>query len=524
MRRCQIGFFFIMIFALIISSIAQERKVSLTLEDCIVHAMKNNIGVAVEVLNPEIVHYSVSQAREIFLPALTFSFNDQAMKTPSYSFFDGGDQVLTDYSDYTLKLNQFIPTGGRLSVDLNSYKNDTTRRLQTINPRYGATLTFNFSQPLLKNFGFNINRKEILIASNNLEISENQLSQTLLNTIYGVEEAYWNLRYSIEDLRVKQQSLKLAQDLLEENRRKVEVGTMAPIEIYTAAAEVATREADILQAEAMVKNNEDSLKTIINLAPSEMGDSVELSPTDSPAIEEREINVQEAMVTALANRPDLKAMNIDLRNQELNLSYAKNQLLPELNFQASYWSPGISGDQILYKDGNPLTGVIIGTIPGGVQDALKDAFGLKYNNWSLGLTLNIPVNTIVSRAAYSQAKVNVEQSLLKLKNQKQQIYLQIKTAVRMVQTNFKRVQAYKAARELAQKKLEAEQEKFNVGKSTNYFILLFQRDAANSRSTELKAMVDYALSLANLDRVLGTTFESKNIKLTEVLSMAKPKP
>jgi outer membrane protein TolC len=255
-----------------------------------------------------------------------------------------------------------------------------------------------------------------------------------------------------------------------------------------------------------------------------MDDLVELFPSDRPSFEKKEINVQEAMVTALANRPDLKAMKIDLKNQELNLSYAKNQLLPELNFRVSYWSPGISGDQVLYQDGNPLTGVIVGTIPGSRGDALRDALDRKYNNWLLGLTLNFPLNTIISRAQHAQAKVNLEQALLKIKEQEQQIFLEIKTAVRNVQTNFKRVQAYRAARELARKKLEAEQEKFNVGKSTNYLILLFQRDAANARSTELRAMAEYVLSLANLDKVLGTTFQSKNIKFTQGAIKSKPKP
>jgi outer membrane protein TolC len=505
-------------------SFSQEKQLSLSLDECIANALKNNLGVAVEVLNPDIASLSISRAKEVFLPALSFHYGDRRENSPAYSWFDAADRVKTLYSDYSAAIDQFIPTGGRFSIDLFGYRNDTNRRFQTINPRYGSTITFEFTQPLLKNFGFKINRKEIIIASNNWEISEYQLNQTLLDTIYSVEQSYWILAYSIADLEVKRQSLKLAQDLLEENKRKVEVGTMAPIEIYTAEAEVATREADILQAETMVKNSEDRLKTIMNLPLAEMDERVAVLPADRPVFEKKDINVQEALVTALANRPDLKALKIDLKNQELNLSYAKNQLLPELNFQVSYWSPGISGDQILYQDGNPITGIIIGTIPGSPQDALKDAFAWKYDNWFLGLTLNFPLNTIVSRAQHAQAKVNLEQALLKIKDQEQQIFLEIKTAVRNAQTNYKRVQAYRAASELARKKLEAEQEKFSVGKSTNYLILLFQRDAANARSTELRAMVDYVLSLAYLDKVLGTTFQSKNIKFSPAIVKSKPKP
>jgi outer membrane protein TolC len=494
----------------------QQKDLSLSLEACIVSAMKNNLNIAVEILNPEIADINASRAKERFMPAFSFNYNNRETNSASYSWIDAADIIRTAYNEYTLSINQNIPTGGLFNVSLNSYKSDTNRRLQTINPRYGSTLTLDFTQPLLKNFGFKISRREIIIANNNREISENQFNQILLNTIFSVEEAYWNLVYSIENLKVRKQSLQLARDLMEENKKKIEVGSMAPIEIYTAQAEVATREAEILQAEALVKNNEDFLKTIINLPASESGDSVEILPTDKPIYEEREVKLEEALVTALANRPDLKAMKFDLKNKELNLSYAKNQLLPELNLQASYWSPGISGDQILYLNNNALSGVIVGTVPGASTDALKDAFKFKYENWSILLTLNIPLNTIISRAEYAQARVSMEQAMLRIQNQEQQIFLEIKTAVRAVQTNYKSVQAFKAARELAEKKLEAEHEKFRVGKSTNYLLLQYQRDASNARSTELKAIIDYNLSLAHLDRVLGTTLKSKNIRSANI--------
>ncbi|KPJ63929.1 hypothetical protein AMJ44_13700 [candidate division WOR-1 bacterium DG_54_3] len=494
----------------------QQKNLSLSLEDCIVGTMRNNLSIAVEILNPEIADINASRAKERFMPAFSFNINNEENNSASYSWFDAADVVRTALKEYTVSLDQSIPTGGRFTASLRSYKSDTNRRLQTINPRYGSTLTLDFTQPLLKDFGFKISRREIIIANNNREISENQFNHILLNTIFSVEEAYWNLVYSIENLKVRKQSLQLAQDLLEENKKKIEVGSMAPIEIYTAQAEVATREAEILQAEALIKNNEDLLKTIINLAASEGGDGVEILPTDKPVYEKREVKLEEALVTALENRPDLKATKIDLKSKELNVSYAKNQLLPELNLQASYWSPGISGDQILYLNNNALTGVVVGTIEGAPANALKDALKFKYDNWSVGLTLSIPLNTIVSRAAYAEARVSLEQAMLRMQNQEQQIFLEIKTAVRAVQTNYKSVQAYTAARELAEKKLEAEGEKFRVGKSTNYLLLQYQRDAANARSTELKAIIDYNLSLAHLDRVLGTTLKSKNIKFADI--------
>jgi outer membrane protein TolC len=268
---------------------------------------------------------------------------------------------------------------------------------------------------------------------------------------------------------------------------------------------VATREADILEARTMVSNYEDLLKTIINL-PAETEDDgpVRIVPTDAPSVAEEDLSLDRALRTAMANRPDLQAARIELQTRELNSSYARNQMLPDVRLQASYWSPGISGDQILYQDDNALTGIIVGVIPGGGSDALKDAMGFKYKNWSVGVSLSMPVNNILSRAVSRQARLRLEQAQVRLKESEQRAFLEIRTAVRTSEANYLRISAYRAARELAQRKLEAEEEKFKVGLSTNYFILQYQRDLASAQIMELRALVDYNISLANLGRVQGT--------------------
>jgi outer membrane protein TolC len=217
------------------------------------------------------------------------------------------------------------------------------------------------------------------------------------------------------------------------------------------------------------------------------------------------------------NRPDLHSARTSVKNYELDLSYARNQLLPGLNLTASYSSPGISGDRILYLNNNPLSGVVIGSIPGGAADALKDTLNFKYQNWTVGLTLDIPISNVLSRAGYAQARVNMERALLTLKNQEQQAYLEIRNAVRAVETGNKRVQAYKVARELAEKKYEAEAEKLKVGLSTNYMLLQYQRDLANARSSELKATVDYTIALAALDRAMGVSLKKKNMQVQDFM-------
>ena len=508
----------LLILIMAVSLWSQQTEKQLSLNDCIVGALKSNLGLAVEVYNPQLADISVTQAKEKFVPSLYLGYNKQETNQPSFSWIDAATQVEVQSSDYYGQLTQEIPTGGNFQLTLYSYQTETTANFQTINPRFGSQIRFDITQPLLKDFGFKVSQREIIIAKNNTAISEIQLKQTLLDTIYSVEEAYWNFVGSIEYYKVMQQSLKLAQDLLEKNTREAEVGMLAPIEILTARSEVARREADILQAESLIRSTEDQLKTILNLSSKADIDLTKIVPTDTPTFERRDVSLEEALSMGLQLRPDLQSIRTDLKNKDLDLGYAKNQLLPELNVQASFWSPGLSGTQLLYEDGNPLTGNVIGSVPGKSSDALQDAFKFKYKNWTIGLTLSVPITSIVTRAQYAQARVSLEQAQVNLQNQEQQAFLEIRNAVRDVQTNYKQVQAYKLARELAQEKLEAEQKKLRVGMATNYEVLLHQRDLADAQSSELRAVIDYNLALAALDKALGMTLEKKNIKMTEIWS------
>lgn len=490
-----------------------QKQKNITLEECIVHAIRNNLDVSAEMMTPEIAQEAITQSREKFLPSLGFGFTRRNTNAPSSSWIESSDQVLTIFNNYSGQISQLLPTGGQLDVSLNANMYDTNQRLLSINPRYGSTLDFTFTQPLLRNFGIKTNLREIIVAKNNRDISENDFKKVLLDTIYAVEDAYWNLVFSIQTLEVKRQSLELAQDLLLKSQKEVEIGTLAPKEILSAQAEVAAREADILQADTLVKNNIDRLKTLINLSEEE--EEIILLPADQPAFEPKDISLEEALQTALENRPDLQSSRINLKNRDLDISYAWNQLLPALNLNANYWSPGLSGDQVLYLDNNPFTNVIVGKIPGGAGDALKDALNFKFNNWSLYFTLDIPLKTFVSRAALVQAKKSQERAEVRMKSLEQKAFLETKTTVRTVKTDYLRVEAYRIARELAEQKLDAEEAKLRAGMTTNFIVLQYQRDLANAKSSELRAIIDYNLSLSRLNNTLGISLKNWNIRLSD---------
>jgi outer membrane protein TolC len=494
---------------------SQGRELRLSLDDCIQHTLRNNLGLAAEVLMPRIDEHAVGLANEIFLPRLTLSLGQSSQNSASFSWISAADKITTQSGDYELSLTQLLPTGGRLEANLYSYRTDSTESFLTINPRYGSRLTFDISQPLLRNFGSTATRREIIVAKNNQEISRSEFRRILMDTVTRVEEAYWNLVYSIENLRAKQESLKYARDLLHKNQKELEAGLIAPLEILNAKAEVAGREADIIQGEAEVRNNEDLLRTLMNLPRTEGEAPPVLVPTDSPRLEEKAMMLDEAVRLALDNRPELEAARIRLRTTDVNLNVARNGLLPNLNLSASYWSPGVSGTRILYQDDNPLTRIITGQIPGGPSEALKDALNLRYQNWSVRLTLDIPLDTVLSRAAYARAKLETEQATLRLKDLEQQALLDVQTALRSVETDLKRALAYRAARTLEEEKLRAEEKKLAAGLSTSYTVLQHQRDLAAARTNELRALADYNLSLAKLDRAIGQTLKVKNIRLEE---------
>ncbi|MCK4556922.1 MAG: TolC family protein, partial [Candidatus Aminicenantes bacterium] len=333
-------------------------------------------------------------------------------------------------------------------------------------------------------------------------------------TVYDVEQAYWSLKGLIENLKVRQLSLQLAEELLEKNKRSVEVGTLAPIEILSSQSAVASRKADIIEAEAQIKDAEDSLRILLNLSAEGVDDDARIIPIDTPDFEKHEISFEDAFQIALQRRPDLNGTRINLKNREIDVKNAKNQLLPGLNLSASYWSPGQSGTEIIYDPSNPFDPPI-GENEYPPSDAVSDAFNFVYDNWSVALTLDIPLDNILSKANYAQTKVNMEQSLLMLKDQEQQLFLEVKSAVRAVQTNYERVQAYRIAMQLAEKTLEAEEEKFKVGISTPYFVLQYQTELTTAQTNLLRAMYDYVLSLARLERSLGTNLEKRNIKYSD---------
>jgi len=496
---------------------AQETKeLTLTLEDSIVRALKNNLNVAAEVITPGLASASVSLARQMYTPTLQVDLTGNRYEQLSTWSLQSSGTLINKSTTSRAVVTQQIPFGGTVQASLGYDYSKNNQLFQNYNPYYQGTLNFVLTQPLLKNFGWTVSRREIIVAQNSFESSRSQFKDVLINTIYSVEEAYWNLVYSIENLKTQRQALESGRDLLTKTKREVQVGTKAPIEVLNAEATVARREADILQSEALVKRNQDMLRTLLNLGvdPSAVGQA--LMPADKPEFKPYAITLEEAYAQAMTRRPDLETAKTTIAARQIDFRIAKNQRLPQLDLQLTKNSPGISGQQFIFDPNDPFAPPTLGP-SGSAREAFRDAFKFLYNNWTAGVTLTIPFGDVIGKAGYAYAKLGLEQAQARLKTQEQQVFLEVSDAVRTLETAAKSVDAYRVARELAEKQLEAEMKKLSVGMSTNYFVLTYQDALASARSAEMRSLVEYNIAVANIAKVTGTTLELRNVSMGDYI-------
>ncbi len=509
--------FFIMIF--IGRMYGGGKIIKLSLQDCISQALKKNLDLKIETLSFEQAEKSLLSFKGLFIPELSLNYSKRKTKSPASSFLDGANISKTETDNYEFQLMEKTPTGGNFRLTLSQSKTETNNRFYGFNPSYNSRLTFAFTQPLLKGFGLTVTKKEILIAANTRESSFYSLKQKVIDTIFRVEQAYWNLVYARMNLKVQQDALALAKDLLAKNEKQVKVGTLAPIEIMVAKSEVASRESEIIRSKAAIKSAEDNLKRILNIKKFEGSWDFEIIPVDNP---KTEINfrippIKEAIKIAKKHNPTIKQLEFSLKSRGIDVKYAKNQLLPSLDFQASYWTTGVAGDRIIYENNDFFTGNIIAIIKGNSSDALKDVIKALYNNWSVSLNLKIPLSNSALKARYASSKIEFEKAVLQIKSAEQSVIQEIRNAIMEVETNLRMVKATALARELAKSKLDAEEKKLMTGLSTNYQVVQYQKDYEQAKSSEVKAIVDLNIAILKFKKALGTLLEDRGIKFKNII-------
>ncbi len=483
--------------------IPAERRETISLADAAIRALQSNLDISISRHTKEtrLADIIIEQAK--FDP--TLSVNGQLSRTVSplnAPVFGGTPGALTAITtrdqrtgSVTVDATTNLITGG--NVDLNyspartSLNQDIARGF-LFNPAWTGGLAFTLTQPLLRNAGIELTKTFIKVAQNNAEVEQHVFRDRVLTVIATVEQTYWELVFANDNLKVAQAALKAAQELLATNRAKAKAGVMSIVDVLQAEAAVASRVEQVLVAEKSIRDQEDQLRRLLNPGEEDLRQDVRLTPTDAPVTVLEPLSLQEIIDTAINQRPEIVQAKKNVESGELNKQFARNQLLPTLSFQGTVGLTGLGGDY---------------------GDSVSSNFSGDFYNYGAGLVLSYPLGNRSAISTYNKRQLEAKNAEVALVSVRQQIIVGVREAVRRVQTDFKRIETTRSARIMAEKQLQAEQERLKVGLSTTRFVLDFQRDLATAQGNELRATVDYNKSLSNLTRHKATTLDRYNLQL-----------
>ena len=510
------------------------RKLSLL--DCIQLALAHNLQVQINRLDPDIARYALAATYGDYDPNLSFSGEHTYRLSPAQ--YDGVDPQGRNYAgteteadvlrggltglmpwglNYSLGVSASDTYGTRSStvldrsqptlvtnsfLDINS--GNTISRVITNYPEVSSRAPFesadanvgflSLRQPLLRNFWVDSTRLQILLNRSDLRISDLALRQQIMTTITQVEEAYYNLFFAQENIKVQEAALGLAERLLAENRKRVEVGALAPLDEKQAEAQAAGNRAELIAA----RGNEDTQQRVLKLLLSDdysKWTNVRIVPAEPAVALPMRFDLQESWRNGLSRRPDLEQQRIALEKQGHIVRFQKNQALPSVDLVGSYGYRG-TGDEF--------------------ADAFDQVGRTDYPYWSYGAELSMPLSRTASRNNLRSAKATRDQIILQVRQLEQRVLVEIENALANASTAFQRATATREARTYAQAALDAEQKKLENGKSTNFEVLRLQRDLTTARSEEIRAVADYNIALARVAFSEGTTLERRNVTMEVV--------
>lgn len=478
--------------------------VRLNQDEAVKLALENNLGLSAEQLNPQIQTYAVAGARSAYAPTLLSSASKSSSTNPPGNFLTGSGNTLTNEGFRTsLGVQQLVPWGGgRYTLAWDGSRGTTSDASSRFNPQLDSNLDFSFTQPLLRNFGIDSTRQSIMLSETRQEIADLQLRQAVTQTSRQTRIAYFNLINAIAQRTVAQQSLDLARQQYQNNKRKVEVGVLAQIDIVEAEAEVARTEEGVIVAEGNIRAAEDALRTLI-MNPSQPDFwSVRLEPSEQPTLSSEPINVDAAVTNALANRVDIAQLRKRIEETDIGMRFLRNQKLPAIDLQANYGLVGTAGTQREFDfSSGLLPPPILRESQRSFSDALRDVFGNEFRSWSFAVNFSYPLGTSGAEAALAQSRLERQQQNTALRELEMLVVASVRDAARNVETALQRVTSTRKARELAEQRLQAEEKRLAVGLSDTFRSVQAQRDLSLARTSELNAIIAYNRALIDFEAV-----------------------
>jgi outer membrane protein len=477
-------------------------QVDLTLDDAVARALERNLDLAVQRLSPQVFDLTLAQQRSAYLPTLNSNLSSSSRTNPSSTQLDGGESIVSDTAVYNGGMSQAVEWGGgNYTLNFNNNRSASTNFFSSFNPSYRSSFQASYTQPLLRGFKIDPTRQQIQVTRINRDIADIDLRQAITNTVSEVRNAYWDLVYATQNLAVQQQALDLAEELIRDNEARVEIGTLAPIDVVQARSEAAARRQSLAAAEQSLAVAELALKQLVVDSTQDEFWTATINPVDLPNLSPEPIDLEQAVRAAIDQRTDIARSRRQLDINEVNLSAMSNNRLPAVDLTASYQLQGQGGTRFLRTG---LGGAVMTEIPGGPSDAFNQMFDADFPAWTVQLNVSYPLGQSAADAAYARARL-----------QTQQVATEVTNAVVQIRAIERRIEAATAARELAEEQLAAEQTRFDAGLTTNFFVVQAQRDLATAQDTELRAILDQQKALVELDRVQRTSLSSAGIQIIQ---------
>jgi outer membrane protein len=485
-------------------------RVDITIDEAVARGTEKNIDIAVARITPRLTDFTIAGLEASYRINLTSAVsNNKTTDLPrvtTQGIFTPTTSIRESWSSGIAK--NMWRGGGNYNVSWTNSRFNSPSSINIRNPQFQSGLTGNLTQPLWRGFKIDSTRAALKTSRLSQQNDEISLGATTAATQANVRNAYWDLVYSIQAVEAAQNSYDLANRLIQDNQSRVEIGTLAPIDVVSAQAEAASRRNVLVQSQAAVRTAELALKRLIVSGTDDPLWTASLNPVDRPSTSPEAIDLEAAVRRALSQRTDLQQSKNNLQISDINLQNQIDATKPALNLAATYGLNGLGGP-FLQRTGDvdPLTGGPVTTvIPSGYFDALRNITGFDAPTWTVGLNFAYPLGRSAQDATVARSRLSVQQTQVNLKALELQVATDVTNAALTVQSSLESVQATAAARELAQKRLEAAQSKADVGMATNYEVVQAQRDFADARTNELRAVLNYRKALVNFEtvQVVGT--------------------
>ena len=479
---------------------------AMSLQDCIQEALQHNFDVQIQRYNPRLALYSLRGAYSGYDPTFNISgehkWNSGSLQTNGYVPLGSSNTLLypranSDENIFTSDLGGSLPWGlgydFKAGVDQNYGPNysGTTNLTSSLYKNTQSSIEADLTQHLLKDFWIDNTRLTIKLDKNKLKSSEQGLRQQFINTVTAVENAYYELIYAQDNVKVQQEALELAQTQLNQDNQRVQIGTLAVLSVQQDNAQVAQNQANLIAAQYTLVTDQNTLKNLLTDVYAQWHD-MDIQPTAPLTAPLQLFDLQASWEKGMTERPDLLQARLTVENQGIQLKFDRNQLFPSLDLKGSY---GYGGGGRQYSD-------TLGQINSGNQPY-----------YSYGAQLSIPLSNVGPRNTYNSDKVTLQQYMLQLKQLEQNILVEIDNAVKQAQSDYQSVEATKQARIYAEAALDAEQKTYAVGKATTFEVLQYQNNLTAARSQEIRKLADYNEALANLAAQEGSTLERNSINI-----------